>query len=522
TIDPIRAAAAGYAVAIQDVRGRWASEGGPFFLYRNEFADGFDTVAWAAGLPYGDGKVGAYGVSYMGATSWQTATTAPPALGAIAPTTAPNDFWEDHIWRDGALLLGTLAMWSTQAIGPSALLRSKTPDLVPALLRLVDDIDGFDERMWHLPLSTFPPARPDRPGFLDFFFEVLRHPARDDFNRSLLVADRHGSVRVPALIIAGWHDLLLAADLEHYRRMRTEAATDEARERTRIVIGPWSHGSFLNVVGERDFGFRASGFFMDLREDLTSLHLRWFDRWLKGKRNGVDEEPPVRLFVQGIDRWRDEHEWPLARARPTPLYLGSTGRLGFAPPATTDPPDSYVYDPHQPCPTRGGTLLMPRTYPAGPVDQAPILSRRDVLAYRSEPLTADVEVTGPVTCVLWAATTGRDTDWMVKLCDVHPDGRTLNVCDGVLRARYSRSTETPELLPAGQPHRLEIRLWATSMVFRAGHRFCVLVTSSDFPRYDRNLNSGELGIDSDRMVAALQTVFHDAERPSHILLPIVP
>jgi putative CocE/NonD family hydrolase len=523
TLDPVRAAAAGYVVVIQDVRGRWASEGGVFDPYRDEFADGYDTVEWAAKLPYADGTVGAYGVSYMGAMPWHAAAAAPPSLRAIAPTTAPNDYFIDLTWRGGAFLWGTHVMWSLAAIGPSALLRAKrgAPDLVPSFLRLVDDIDAFETWVRHLPPRSFPPARPDDPSLLPHFFEAMRHPFRDEYHRARSVYERHHEMRVPALIIAGWSDLLLGADLAHYTQMRASAATPEARERTRLIVGPWSHGMLLNVVGALDFGFRSSGLLLDLREDVTALHLRWFDQRLKGRPTGIDEEAAVKLFVQGVNRWRDEAAWPPARAVPTPWYLGAGGGLRPEPPPDGGP-DVYVYDPRDPCPTLGGNLLLPRTYPAGPVDQSPILGRRDVLVYTSEPLTRNLEVTGPVTAVLYAATSAPDTDWAVKLCDVHPDGRTFNVCDGILRARYRRSWEAPTLVEPGAVERYEVDLWATSQVFLAGHRIRLVVTSSDFPRYDRNPNTGALGIEATTTEPALQRIFRDRERASHVLLPVMP
>ncbi len=522
TLDPIRAAAAGYAVVIQDVRGRWASDGGTFFLYQDEGRDGFDSVAWAANQPWSDGTVGGYGVSYMGGTSWLTAASAPPALRAISPTTAPNDFWRDHLWRGGALGWGVLVMWTLQAIGPAALLRGKKgkPDLWPSFLQLVGDIDAYEERVWQLPLKSFAPARPGDADFVPFFFETLAHPAPDAWTDSLLMSERHRQVQVPALIVAGWHDLLLKADLNHYASMKNSAGTEAARRGTRIVIGPWSHGMFMNHVGDLDFGLRASGMFLDLKEDLTALQLRWFDRWLKGKKNGVDEEAPVRIFVQGLNRWRDEQEWPLARAGAAPLYLRAQGGLGFVAPGD-EQPDTYVYDPNDPTPTCGGSLLMPAIYRRGPVDQAPLLSRRDVLCYTSEALAQDLEITGEVRAVLYAASSARDTDWMIKLCDVHPDGRTYNICDGVLRARYRASMTEPALIEPEAVLRYEIDLWATSIVLRAGHRLRVLVTSSDFPRYDRNPNTGELGIEATRLHPATQKIFHDAQRASHVILPII-
>lgn len=524
TLDPLRAAAAGYNVVIQDVRARWASDGGPFFLYRDEGPDGRDSVAWAATAPWSDGRVGTYGVSYMGGTAWQTAAGGPPALRALSPTTAPNDFWVDHLWRGGALNWGLLVTWSLQAIGPNALFRARQgqPDLPSDFQRLVDDIDAFDERVRELPLRAFAPACPEDQAFLPFFHETLRHAAPDAWTESLLVKGRHGGVHAPALIIAGWHDVMLDGDLEHFAAMKGGAATEAARRATRIVIGPWSHGMFQPTVGDLDFGMRASGALLDLREDLTSLQLRWFDRWLKDQRNGVDEEAPVKIFVQGVNRWRDEPAWPIARARPTRLFLRADRGLSWEPPRAAEPADTYLYDPADPCPTCGGSLLMPGAYRRGPVDQAPILSRPDVLAYTGGVLERDLEVTGPVSLTLFAASSAPDTDWVVKLCDVHPNGRTFNVTDGVLRASYRESLAQRRALEPDAVVRYEITLQPTSMVFRAGHRLRVLVTSSDFPRYDRNPNTGELGVEATTFVAARQRIVHDHERASHLLLPVVP
>lgn len=523
TLDPLRAAAAGYNVVIQDVRARWASEGGPFFLYRDEAADGRDTVDWAASAGWSDGRVGAYGVSYMAGTSWHAAASGSPALRAFSPTTAPYDFWRDHMWRGGALNWGLLVSWSLHAIGPLALLRARKgkPDLWPSFLQLVDDIDAFEARVRALPLRAFAPARPGDDEFVPFFHEVLRHPVPDAWTESLLAPPAHHGVQAPALIIAGWHDVMLDGDLRHFESMKREAATDTARAATRIVIGPWSHGMFQPTVGDLDFGMRANGAFLDLKEDLTSLQLRWFDRWLKDTRNGIDEEASVRIFVQGLNRWRDESAWPLARARATKLYLRADRALSWQAPAADEAQDIYAYDPRHPCPTCGGSLLLPAVYRRGPVDQAPILSRRDVLSYTSDALDSGLEVTGPVSFVLYAASDALDTDWIVKLCDVHPDGRTFTVTDGVLRASYRESDTQRRLLEPGAVVRYEITLQPTSMVFRAGHQLRVLVTSSDFPRYDRNPNTGELGVEATTFVTARQRIFHDSSRASHLVLPII-
>ncbi len=521
TLDPLRAAAAGYAVVIQDVRARWASEGGVFFPYRDERADGHDSVAWCASQDFSSGKVGCYGLSYMGGTSWLAAQGAHPALGAISPTTAPNDFWRNHFWRGGALNLGTLAMWALRAIGPAALIRAKPQpqEFFAPLVKLIDDVDGFAEVLRALPLQDFAPARPGDESFLPFFYEFLRHPVPDEFTHSLLFSNAHAKVRVPALIIAGWHDLLLAADLEHFAGMRANAGTDIARRHTRLVIGPWSHGMFHNVVGDLDFGFRANGLFLDLKEDLTRMQLRWFDHWLQGFDNGVRDEAAVKLFIQGANRWHDEDSWPPRGAEILPIYLHADGLLAAQPPRADVPPSSYVYDPNDPCPTCGGNLLMPAQYSAGPVDQRPLLSRRDVLCFTTPPLLEDLEIIGAVQAELYAATSGPDTDWIVKLCELRADGTTFNICDGVVRAAV-RDGVSRRLLAPGAIEHYVIDLWSTAIRVPAGHRLRVLVTSSDFPRYDRNPNTGALAHQATHLESALQRVFHDAARASRVLLSV--
>ena len=521
TLDPIRAAAAGYAVVIQDVRSRWASEGEVFFPYVHEERDGADTLDWIAGAPFCDGNIGAYGLSYMGGTTWLSAVSGHPALKAISPTTAPNDFWRDHFWRDGVAHLGTLMVWALRTIGPAALLRM---GLDPASLggrlgELVEAVDRFDETLRQRPLSTLAAAHPEDSRFVPFLFEILRHPVPDDWTRSLLFSDRHHQVQAPALIIAGWHDLLLAADLSHYAGMREHGGSPAAREHTRLVVGPWSHAMFLNYVGQVDFGFRSSGYLLDLREDLTLLQLRWFDRWLRGVETAA--APRVRVFVQGRNRWRDQDDWPDPRAETQCWYLGAAGTLRPNVPADDEPPDAYVYDPEDPCPTCGGNLLMPMQYTPGPVDQAPLLGRRDLLVYTSEPLTEDLEIAGEVRMALYASSSGADTDWVVKLCDLQPDGRTLNLCDGVIRASYY-SRQSGEAYRPGEAQRWPISLWSTAAVVKAGHRLRLIVTSSDFPRYDRNPTTGEDSFAATDSRPALQLVFHSADRPSHLELPVIP
>ncbi len=522
TLDPIRAAEAGFAVLIQDVRGRWASDGGVFFPYRDEEHDGADTIAWASKQTFSSGHVGCYGLSYMGGTTWLAAASGHAALKAISPTTAPNDFWRNHFWRGGALNIGTLAMWTLRAIGPAALMRARPnlAEMYPALVKLFDDIDDFGDLMKSTPLDRFPAAFPDDDAIVPFFFEFLEHSVPDAWTDQLLFRDRHQNVTVPSLTIAGWHDLLLAADLEHFQGMKANAGSELARTQSRLVIGPWAHGMFLHVVGQVDFGFRSNGMFLDLKEDLTKLQLRWFSRWLKDEQNGFDDEAPVKLFIQGTNRWRDEDEWPLKRTQYVPYYFHADGACSREKPQAHTEPSTYLYDPHGPCPTCGGNILLPPQYTPGPVDQAPIIKRRDVLSFTSAPLTADLQVVGPVRAALFAATSGRDTDWIIKLCDVHPDGKSLNVCDGIIRASFRDGKHLTPVEPSA-PIRYEIDLWSTAQVFKAGHRLRILITSSDFPRYDRNPNTGESPSSACRFEPTLQRVYHDTERASYVELPIV-
>ncbi|MEZ0121673.1 MAG: CocE/NonD family hydrolase [Candidatus Reddybacter sp.] len=523
TLDPIRAAAAGFVVVIQDVRSRWASEGGVFFPFRDEEPDCADTVDWAAKQSWSAGVVGCYGLSYMGGNSWLGAASGHEALRAISPTTAPNSFWHNNFWRDGVMQLSTLMTWALRIIGPAALIRSgkELPELMARLTELADANDDFSELVCEQPLSELSAGHKEDDTFVPFLYEMFKHPVPDEWTDSMLLNNRHESVKVPALIIAGWYDMLLGADLEHFAGMKARGGTEQARENTRIIIGPWSHGMFMNMVGQVDFGFRSSGLFMDLKEDLTTLQLRWFSRWLKDEQNGIDNEAPVKVFVQGINRWRDEQEWPPARAVATPWYLGRDAKFGPDKPQLEMSPDSYAYDPEDPCPTCGGTLLMPPKYTPGPLDQAPILGRRDVLVYTSDVLTEDLELAGQVSAEIYASTSALDTDWMIKLCEVRADGKTFNVCDGVLRASY-QVLQTGQAFEPGEVVKWNLNLLATAMVFKAGHRLRVIITSSDFPRYDRNPNTGELGVEAAGSVSALQKIYRDQRYASHIVLPVIP
>ncbi|MDQ6772784.1 MAG: CocE/NonD family hydrolase [Candidatus Dormibacteraeota bacterium] len=503
-LDAVQATRRGYMVAIQDTRGRFASEG-QWEPFRGEAEDGYDTVEWAARLPGANGRVGMYGASYHGSTQWQAAIQQAPALRAIAPFITWSEPLDGTLARGGALELGISAPWALLQ-GLNQLMRrhaGQPAALGPAIAELVSDFDRLaTETYWNLPAGDFAPVRRHGIGEISGV-AALADPAAADHMR---VAGHHHRVNVPAYNVGGWYDIFLRGTLDNFTALRRLGVP------TKVLIGPWAHVVYANPIGELNFGFGAQIAFIDLRADFMSMQLRWFDHWLRDLDTGIMAEPPVRLFVMGINRWRDEPDWPLARAVRTDFHLRAGGGLTEVPPASDEEPDRFTYDPADPVLTRGGALLMTPEFRPGPMDQGAVEARGDVLVYTTEPLARDLEVTGPVTARLCAATSAPSTDWVVRLCDVWPDGRSFNLTDGILRVRGEPGVAAEH----------EIDLWATSNVFRAGHRIRLQVTSSCFPRWDRNLNTGEPPELGTRMQAARQTVFHDSARASRLLLPVVP
>jgi putative CocE/NonD family hydrolase len=394
--------------------------------------------------------------------------------------------------------------------------------------RLIEAIDNLPETAKTLPLTDIPV----NPVWTPYFAEWMAHPSRDEYWRERSIEERHDQVRVPALNIAGWYDIFLDGSLRNFTGVRAAGATEAAREGSRLLLGPWTHTTPpLSGSGDVDFGAMGGQSLMPLSFDVDGETLRFFDYWLRGIDDGLSAEPRVRLFVMGEDVWRSENEWPLARAVETELFLSSGGNansiagdgalVSEAP--AGDRPDVFLYDPYHPVPTAGGQLCCyPATLEPGAFDQRLVEARSDVLVYTTPPLEEDTEVTGPVRLHLWAATTAPDTDFTGKLVDIYPDGYARNLTDGIVRARYRQGTDAPRPITPGEVYEYEIDLWATSNLFRRGHRIGLEVSSSNFPRFDRNLNTGhELGADAE-MLPAVQTVFHDAEHPSRLVLPIVP
>lgn len=530
-MDPAQVARRGYVVIVQDTRGRMASEG-EWVPFNNEANDGYDTVQWAAQLAYSNGSVGMYGASYYGFTQWSAAVLTPPALKAMVPFITWNDPLNGVVFRGGALELGSAASWNLM-MGLDVMIRRYRDNpqaLGRAIYMLAKEMDALGTAgYWSLPLRDFGPIK--RHDIAPNVFEAIESPMDRELTDQMTIVGKHENVTVPALNAGGWYDIFLQDTISNFTTMREHGATPEVRQ-SKLLIGPWAHGVVSNPIGEMNFGFASSATLIDLQIDFVSMQLRWFDHWIKGIDTGMLREAPIKLFVMGANVWRDEQEWPLARAVDTSFYLHSGGQANtlqgngvLSAEAPGDESfDQYNYDPANPVITRGGALLMSPEYRPGPFDQTPVEMRADVLVYSTPALEQDMEVTGPITVHLWAASSAPDTDFVARLVDVHPNGYAQNLTDGIIRARYRNFAqgEAPVLIEPGTAYEYEIDLWATSNVFKAGHRIRLDVTSSNFPRWDRNPNTGhDFGAD-DELAVAHQTILHDRQHLSYVVLPIVP
>ena len=527
TLDAISAATRGYAVVVQDVRGRFQSEGA-FYTFANEIDDGYDSVEWVAGQPWCDGKVGMYGMSYVGATQWLAAKSRPPSLAAIVPGVTASDYHEGWAWQGGAFELGFNLSWAIGRLTTENWKNLSGRMHLPAdgLDRLIEAKDDLTEAYLTLPMSEMPHLKGE---LAPYYYDWLAHPEYDEYWQAVCIEDSHPEIAVPALNFGGWHDIFLGGTIRNFTGMRKHGATQDARQGQRLVIGPWIHGgSPLSVSGEHNFGTRASAGELGLQGEM----LRFYDHYLRGEDNGVPDDRPVRIFVMGENVWRYEDEWPLSRATNVEYFLHSGGKantlngdgdLSNDAPASDEPPDVYAYNPLNPVPTRGGGLCCdPAFMSPGVYDQRWVEGREDVLVYSTPPLEREVEVTGPVSVTLYAATSAADTDFTAKLVDVRPDGYARNLTDGIIRARYRRPRQPAEPIQPGVVQEYTIDLWATSNLFKKGHRIRLEVSSSNFPRFDRNTNTGEpIGSDF-QVVSALQYVHHSREYPSRVTLPVVP
>ena len=503
----------GYVYVFQDVRGRHESEGTWMPFFSNE-KDGYDTIEWAAKQKWSDGRVAMQGGSYLGQNQWRAAQAAPPALVTIFPMVASTSIYHDWMTLNGGWRLSFNFGW-----GPvrqeSRIMQNPGPHTIDSLHAI-----HYDDVQKHLPLNTMQ-QRVGR--HAKFYDDWLAHPDYDDYWKPLNAEEVFDKVTIPVHTFGGWFDIFSQGTLRGYVGMSHKGGSEKARTGSNLVIGPWGHGP-SQKFGAIDFGPTAN-------VDPLPLQLRWYDYWLKGMDNGLASEPPVKLFVMGRNQWAYEREYPIARTQYRPFYFNSNGqantaagdgRLSWTKPADVSIADRFKYDPANPVPSLGGNNCCGTPTPTGPQDQRPIEKRPDVLVYTSDVLQEELEVTGPVKVVLFASTDAVDTDFVAKLVDVYPDGTSYNMAEGIVRARYRESLSKPTLLKPGQVYRFDIDLVGTSVAFLKGHRVRVQITSSHFPQFDRNPNTGAKFGTSAEVKAAEQSVYHDAERASHILLPVIP
>ncbi|MHB8969279.1 MAG: CocE/NonD family hydrolase [Pirellulaceae bacterium] len=480
----------GYVCILANSRGRGGSEG-DWDPYVNEPRDVFDAQEWVAQQPWCNGRVGMFGQSYNAFTQTMSAPLANPHFLCMVPVEGQQSFF-GHQYNDGVLQLNVVFTHGLFATGATGL-QGNIPIRDPHFLQL--PLVAAADRVPH------PQAQRIK--------TWLAHASYDEHWKSFSVKDKYHQIQTPAYFVTGWYDNLVHENFRNFRGFRDEGGTPTVRTQTRLRVGPGVHGANPLPLVE---------------------YCRWYDFWLKGLPTGIDQEAPLQIFVGGPQPWRDEYEWPLARTQFTKYYLHSSGhansvagdgRLSLESPVADTPPDHFVYDPAQPVYTCGGPISTnPEVW--GPQDRQAVPARDDILVFTSEPLHEDTEVTGPVDLVLYAASTAVDTDFAATLTDVYPDGRAIHICEGIRGATFRESLEHPTPIEPGKVYQYTVSLWETSHVFEAGHRLRLEVTSSNFPRYARNQNTGlPLGTSAEIQIAR-QTILHDAVCLSHLVLPVIP
>jgi len=489
---------AGWAVIKQDCRGRFDSEG-QFRPLRGEDCDGRDTLAWVQRQPWCNGRIGMLGASYNGLTTFAAAWTRPAGLRAIAPSVFAHNNFKDVIYRDGVLNLRLALQWGTSVAGRSV---------------QSHDTTDWDRVLLHLPLSSADAAAGYR---LAYWQEWLNHPVYDRYWAESSVETHWKDIDAPGFHVGGWYDFYARGVVCNFTGINRHGGP-RARGNQRLVMGPWGHTVNTRSFGQLDFGPQAV-------VPLDLWRQQWLERWVRGVKNGADREAPVKIFIMGTNTWRDEQSWPPEDAVNQALYLSARspanslygGGLLTPEPGSGAAEDRYVYNPANPVPTLGGCAMSV----GGPTDHTPIERRDDVLVYTGPRLREPLEVAGNVRVVLFIASDAVDTDFIARLCDVWPDGRSIILCDGVAAARFREGLDREVMLKPGAVTRLEIDLGPTANVFLRGHRVRLEITSSCFPRLARNLNTGEPAATARKMRRTLQTVYHSRRWPSRLLLPIV-
>ena len=512
----------GYVMVLQDTRGRFASEG-EFTAMMPEGQDGYDTVEWVAAQPWCDGNVGMAGGSYLGRIQWQTAMEAPPHLKAIAPAICTAGPLSDTRMSGPMDLEQSISWYAAMAVDMIEKLGKQGKDVSKMREMVMKVISNIGEVCEYLPLNEIP----------YFQFEGLSEGFGKRMGEAMMAGLKseedlywaYHKVKVPCFHSSGWYDLFGSSLFTNFLNMREKGGSKEAREGQHVLCGPWAHGPALAYVGGLHFGPTASA----VGAFAMQRHITFFNKYLRGIEPNPRHLPPVRYFVMGRNKWHNADTWPLPQTDWQRFFFHSKGRavsasgdglLSRNAPAS-EPPDTFLYNPMFPVPTHGGRNLPTGTLVPGPLDQTHLEKRSDVLCYTTPELEEDIEVTGPLTLHLFASTSAKDTDFTAKLVDVHPDGCAYNVAEGCIRARYRKSVLKPEFITPGQVYEYQIRMGATGIVFGRGHRIRIDISSSNFPRIDRNMNTGNpFGVDTEG-VPAIQTIFHDANYASYIDLPVI-
>jgi uncharacterized protein len=535
----------GYAVVVQDTRGRYDSEG-VWHMLTDDGRDGVDTANWIVDQTWSDGQIGMFGTSYVGGTQHAIALEGCPHLKTVIPVDAMSNLGYASMRNGGAFEL-RFWNWIFSIGGPSGSRQARDSGTARALHEMMDDRRYY---LLNLPLRRGTTPLKLIPEYEDWLVEAMRHGANDEFwaqNNILDHVDRYRDM--PVYLVGGWYDSWASNTTANYR-----ALANRLKGPVYLIMGPWTHGGQGGSAhGQVDFGADAA------IADPLAWRCEWYDHWLKGRANSVGRDAPfttpVRIFVMGTGdgrkttdgrvrhggTWRDEHEWPLARTRYTNYHLQEDGHLAPESPTAQKSSTSFEFDPRHPVPTIGGNISSgDGILLAGAWDQrggkhvwnaqepVPLSARNDVVVFQTSPLETDVEVTGELEVKLWISSTAVDTDFTAKLVDVHPAsddfpaGLDMLVGDGILRTRFRDSLAREVLMQPGTIYQITIRLYPTANIFRRGHRLRIDVSSSNFPRFDVNPNTGEPLNNHRRMMTATNTIHHDAEHPSHVVLPIIP
>jgi uncharacterized protein len=525
----------GYVVAIQDKRGRFESQG-RYTLAVDEDVDGYDTIEWLSKQPWSNGKVGTYGCSDSGDAQVWLAQSRPSALAAMIPQASGSSvgpaggrYRYFGAFNGGALQLAAAEEWMINSgskvfWGPPAWLPPdkyrEIADQFTTRPKAVIDAGALEPLMWTLPVVDMM----KRVGMTYTDWEdILRHDLVDPWWAQFPYYKGSEKIDVPALFVNSWGDFGVNETLFEFNYFQTHSTSEKSRRNQFVVISPTTHcvselAKSPTIVGARDLG--------DARKDFWTIYLKWYAYWLKGERNGITDMPHVQYYLMGRNEWRSADAWPIPGTEFRRYYLHSQGTangrygdgsLSTSAPQNDEPSDTYVYDPASPVPTGTGPGL-----PEGFFDQRNVEMRHDVLVYTSDPLKEGIEVTGPIVAKIYASSSAKDTDFTAKLVDVYPDGRAFNLQDGILRARYREGFNKKVWMTPDRVYEIDVSLDATSNYFAAGHRIRLEVSSSNFPRFDRNLNTGGNNFDETDWQVAHNGVLHSKDAASYLLLPIVP